>query len=292
MKLAAAAYPLEPLTSWADYAQKLEHWVADAASSGAALAVFPEYAAMELAGLAGPDVAAGLDAASQAVSDLLVDVDDLHADLAKRYGIFLLAGSAPYHDRASAPVNRARLFGPGGDRGHQDKLIPTPFERDPWGIAGGTDLTLFETDLGKIGILICYDAEFPLLANTLGQADLLLVPSCTETRAGYWRVRIGAMARALENQCITVMSSTVGAIPQSPAVDKNCGAGGVFAPPDHGFPDTGILAAGQIDQPGWTLASFDPQSIAHVRSHGHVRNQSHWPEQSRASKPATILTLR
>ena len=54
MKIATAAYPLDPLTTWADYANKITHWVIEAAQNGAELLVFPEYASMELAMLAGP----------------------------------------------------------------------------------------------------------------------------------------------------------------------------------------------------------------------------------------------
>ena len=87
---------------------------------------------------------------------------------------------------------------------------------------------------------------------------MILAPSCTEALAGYSRVRIGAMARALEAQCVTVMASTVGDAAWSPAVDTNTGAGGVFGPPDTGFPPTGVIAEGMLDHPGWTVAEVEP----------------------------------
>jgi predicted amidohydrolase len=140
-------------------------------------------------------------------------------------------------------------------------------------------LQIFETALGKIGILICYDSEFPLLARAMSEADLILVPSCTEAMTGYSRVRIGAMARALENQCVTVMSSTVGFCDWSYAVDENTGTGGVFGPPDTGFPATGVMAEGSLNQPGWTYAEVDRDRIAHVRADGVVLNRKHWDDQ-------------
>lgn len=282
MKIATAAYPMDFLDSWEAYDDKLTRWVSEAAGSGADLLVFPEYGAMELATLAGRDVARDLEASLRAVSDQIPEADALHARLAQEFGVHILAASAPVFDAdlGDRPVNRARFFAPNGDMGAQDKQIMTRFEREVWGVIGGGPLHLFDTTLGKIGILICYDSEFPLLGRAVAGADLILVPSCTEALAGYSRVRIGAMARALENQCVTVMSSTVGACDWSEAVDENTGMGGIFGPPDTGFPPTGVIAEGRLNQPGWTYAEVDLEQIAHVRADGVVLNRRHWDEQS------------
>lgn len=282
MKIATAAYPMDFLDSWEAYDDKLSQWVSEAAGSGADLLVFPEYGAMELATLAGRDVARDLEASLRAVSDRIPEADALHARLAQEFGVHILAASAPVFDAdlGDRPVNRARFFAPNGDMGAQDKQIMTRFEREVWGVIGGGPLHLFDTALGKIGILICYDSEFPLLGRAVAGADLILVPSCTEALAGYSRVRIGAMARALENQCVTVMSSTVGACDWSEAVDENTGMGGIFGPPDTGFPPTGVIAEGLLNQPGWTYAEVDLEQIAHVRADGVVLNRRHWDEQS------------
>ena len=282
MRVAAAAYPMDFLDSWAAYEQKLTRWVSEAASAGADLLVFPEYGAMELATLAGRDTALDLEASLHAVSERIPDVDDLHARLARAHGVHVLAASAPVFDAelGQRPVNRARFFAPDGSMGVQDKQIMTRFEREDWGVVGGGPLRLFDTALGKIGILICYDSEFPLLGRAMAEADLILVPSCTEALTGYSRVRIGAMARALENQCVTVMSSTVGSCDWSEAVDENTGMGGIFGPPDTGFPATGVIAEGRLNQPGWTYADVDLERIAHVRADGVVLNRRHWDDQS------------
>ncbi|MCZ4352958.1 carbon-nitrogen hydrolase family protein [Roseovarius aestuarii] len=293
MKIATAAYPLDPLKSWSEYSDKLTAWVADAAGQGAELLVFPEYGAMELAMLAGPEVAGDLERCLYAVSDLIGDVDSLHSDLAARYGVHILAASAPVLDEAIAPrpVNRARLFTPGGAVGIQDKQIMTRFERDPWDIAPGGPLRLFETSLGRIGVLICYDSEFPLLGRAVSEADLLLVPSCTEALAGYSRVRIGAMARALEAQCVSVMSSVVGMATWSPAVDEGTGMGGIFGPPDTGFPPTGVIAEGTLNRPGWTFGEVDLARVAHVRADGGVLNRSHWEDQQGRHADPDVMRL-
>ena len=294
MKLAAAAYPMEFLDSWDAYADKIGHWVADAAGQGADLLVFPEYGAMELATLAGEKVAGDLEASLHGVSERLPEADALHAELAAHHGVHILAASAPAFDPelGDRPVNRARLFAPSGAMGVQDKQIMTRFERDDWGVEGGGPLRLFDTALGRIGVLICYDSEFPLLGRALAEADILLVPSCTEALSGYWRVRIGSMARALENQCVTVMSSTIGDCSWSPAVDTNCGCGGIFGPPDTGFPATGVLAEGQLNREGWTYAEIDTDAIARVRADGVVLNRTHWNEQHGRDGAVPVTPLR
>ena len=281
MRVAAAAYPMEFLDSWGAYEDKLTLWVSEAADAGADLLVFPEYGAMELATLAGHEAALDLEASLHAVSDRVADADALHAALAQRFGVHILAASGPVFDVSigGRPVNRARFFAPDGSMGHQDKQIMTRFEREDWGVVGGGPLQLFDTALGKIGILICYDSEFPLLGRAMAEADVILVPSCTEALTGHSRVRIGAMARALENQCVTIMSSTVGSCSWSEAVDENTGMGGVFGPPDTGFPPTGVIAEGTMNQPGWIYAEVDLERIAHVRADGVVLNRRHWDEQ-------------
>ncbi|MCL3882336.1 carbon-nitrogen hydrolase family protein [Marivita sp. GX14005] len=294
MKLAAAAYPMDVLSSFADYERKLTGWVSEAARNGAELLVFPEYGAMELATLAGLEVAGDLEASLRAVSDRVPEADAVHLRLARNFGVHILAASAPVFDPeiGARPVNRARLLTPDGGIGYQDKQIMTRFEREEWGVTGGAPLRLFETALGKIGILICYDSEFPLLGRALRDADVILVPSCTEALAGFSRVRIGAMARALENQCVTVMSSTVAACDWSYAVDENTGAGGIFGPPDTGFPPTGILAQGDLNAPGWTYAEIDMARIGEVRETGVVLNRRHWDDQSGRAQDAALRKLR
>src|SRR6056297_1266928 len=294
MKIATAAYPLDPVTDWQAYADKLRAWVTDAAGQGSDLLLFPEYGAMELAMLDGPEAAGDLERALHAVARWVPQADALHSDLAAEFGVHICAASAPVFDEAVAarPVNRARLFTPQGGCGVQDKQIMTRFEREDWDVVPGGPLTLFDTALGKIGILICYDAEFPLLARALQEADFLLVPSCTEALEGYWRVRIGAMARALEAQCVTVMASTVGDARWNDVADLNTGTGGVFGPPDAGFPPTGVLAEGLLNTPGWTVADVDIAAIARVRADGNVLNATHWNEQPARVKDVTQHRLR
>ena len=290
MKIAAAAYPIDWHNRWNEYVGKLRVWVRAAAEQDAELLVFPEYGALELASLAEEAIAGDLERSIDAVTARLSDVAELHASLAREFSVHICAASAPLRLADGAAINRARLFGPDGTSGHQDKLILTPFERDEWGLSAGDGLQLFETALGRIGILICYDAEFPLLARALVEAgaDVLLVPSATDTAHGYWRVRVAAMARALEGQCIVVQATTVGEADWMPAVDTNVGAAAIFAPPDGPFPDDGVVAIGKLNQAGWTYGDVSLEALKDVRDHGETRNVNHWGEQMRAGEVATV----
>lgn len=279
--LAAAAYPLDWFDRFEDFAQKLGGWVASAAVQGAKLAVFPEYGAMELASLGGAAVAADLEQALHEVARHGPAIAALHQELARRHDMMILGASAPVF-MGTRPVNRAILYGPDGVIGHQDKQIMTRFERETWNVVAGEGLRAIDTDLGRIGVVICYDSEFPLLARHLVDqgAEILLAPSCTDSLAGFTRVRVGSMARALENQCIVAHSPTVGACGFCPAVDENCGAAAIYGPPDRGFPPNGILAETALDDPGWAVASVSPEAIRLVRRDGGVLNHRHWAEQA------------
>ncbi|WP_108503224.1 carbon-nitrogen hydrolase family protein [Paracoccus indicus] len=281
MRIATAAYPINWFDSFDDYRAKISRWVADAL--GADLLVFPEYAAMELASLGGRDVAGDLEASLHEVARHADAMRDLHAALAAAHGCHILGGSGPVFD-GPRPVNRAVLYGPQGVIGHQDKQIMTRFEREDWDVTGAPGLRVFDTALGRIGILICYDSEFPLLGRVLAEAgaELLLVPSCTDTVAGFHRVRIGAMARALESQCVVVQAPTVGDCDWMPALDENRGRAAIYGPPDGFWPETGIIAEGAMDQPGWVVADVDLSRVRQSRADGAVLPFAHWPEQARS----------
>ncbi|WP_411957052.1 carbon-nitrogen hydrolase family protein [Paracoccus homiensis] len=278
MKIASAAYPMDWLDSFDAYADKITRWVQ--AAEGADLLVFPEYGAMELASLGGRDIAGDLERSLHEVARYADAVADLHLRLARDHGCHILAASGPAFT-GDRPVNRAVLFGPDGVIGHQDKQIMTRFERDDWDVRGAPGLRLFDTPLGRIGILICYDSEFPLLGRVLATAgaELILVPSCTDTVAGFHRVRIGSMARALESQCVVVHAPTVCPVDWNPAIDENHGKAAIYGPPDGFWPETGIISEGEMDQPGWVFAEVDLNRVKKSRSDGAVLPFAHWPEQ-------------
>jgi predicted amidohydrolase len=280
VRIAAAAYPLEGLATLGAVEDKIARWVAEAAGAGAELLAFPEYGAMELAAPAGAAVCADLDASLAAVSDALPRIDAFHAELAARHRVHILAGSGPRRGDDGRYRNTARLFAPSGKLGRQEKLVCTPFERD-WGLMPGGKLNVFETALGRIGVAICYDSEFPLLARAMVEAgaEIILIPACTEFISGYHRVRTAALARALEGGCATVLAPTVGNSTWSPAVDYNSGAAGIYVPAEAGISDTGVVAEGVLNAPGWIFADVDLAALARLADTGEMRNRADWRHQ-------------
>jgi predicted amidohydrolase len=284
LKVAAAQYPIDELASQDAWRDKLARWIADGAATGAEILVFPEYAALEQAAPFGPAVSGNLDATLKTVADLERERVALHTELAARHNVHILVGSGPARKGDGCYVNAAQLVTPAGSIGVQEKRIMTPFEWD-WGISPGRRLRVFDTTLGRIGIAICYDSEFPLLVRGMAEvgAELILVPSCTERISGYHRVRTGARARALENQIATMLSPTVGDALWSPAVDHNVGAAGVYVPSEPSVSDDGILAEGVLDAPQWVTATIELQRLRDLRSAGEMRNFTDWAHQPGAA---------
>ncbi|MDF0731050.1 carbon-nitrogen hydrolase family protein [Pseudomonas entomophila] len=284
IRLAACQYAIELHECWDAYAAHLQSLCAEAASAGAQLLLLPEYAGLVLSGQLPAVQRSDLKGSIAGIQPLVGPWLALCEGIARRLGVYLQPGTLPVLDADGRYRNRAWLFGPEGRLGHQDKLMMTRFERERWGIAAGQGLRVFDTALGRLGILICYDNEFPLLARRLAEqgADLILAPSCTDTAAGYHRVRIGAQARALENQIAVLQSPTVGLAPWSPALDENVGRAGLYVPPDHGMPDDGVIAESAQQMPTrsqWLICELDLRSVIRLRKEGQVLTRRDWPEQ-------------
>lgn len=284
IRLAACQYAIELHETWAAYAEHLRGLCRQAADAGAQVLLLPEYAGLVLSGQLPTAQRSDLVGSIAAVQPLLGHWLALCEEIARTLGVYLQPGSLPVLDADGRYRNRAWLFGPEGRLGFQDKLMMTRFEREQWRIDAGQGVKVFETPLGRLGILICYDNEFPMLARRLaeGGADLILAPSCTDTEAGYHRVRIGAQARALENQIAVLQSPTVGMAPWSPALDENIGRAGLFVPPDHGMPGDGVVAvSAELSPQGsqWLIADLDLEAVRRVRREGQVFLRRDWPEQ-------------
>lgn len=292
-KVAAAQYPIDVLPDLEAYEAKIAAWIASGAATGAELLVFPEYGAMELSALAG-DMAGDIHRSIEVIDRILPELDELHRSLARRHGVHVLASSAPEQGGDGLCRNVARLFAPNGKAGRQEKVVMTRFERETWGIAGGGPIQAFRTELGMLGVSVCYDVEFPMIARAQAEAGagVILVPSATDSLHGYWRVRIGAQARAVENQCYVVQAPAVGDAAWSPVMDRNVGAAGIYAPPDGDFPPDGVVAAGEMNEPGWVVAEVDLDRIDVLREDGGVLNFLHWPEQGVVTGPvAEVVDL-
>ena len=285
LRLALLQQPIGRPADLAAWAALLDARVAEAAGAGAELLVMPEYGCVELAGCgavapgAAPDVARELDLVCDATEALLAAM----RASARRHGVWLLPGTLPVRDTGPdgrpRTRNRAPLIAPDGRCAFQDKSVMTRFESEVWDVRAGAPPAVFDTPWGRIGICICYDIEFPALARAQVEAGawLILAPSCTDTMAGFNRVRLSARARALENQCFVAIAPTVGSAPWLGTLDANRGYAAVFGPVDRGFPEDGVIARGALDEPGWVYATLDPARLDAVRADGGVRNHRDWP---------------
>ena len=190
IRFAAAQYPIDEITSFAAFEEKLSRWVQEAVAHDAQFLVFPEYGGMELSRIAGRQISLDLHGSIEALQYHIGHYEAAYAELAKRYGVFILAGSAPIRLTDGRFVNRAQLFSPNGHSGFQQKHIMTRFEGEEWGISPSSGLCVFDIGSAKIGIAICYDSEFPLIARALAEsgAEILIVPSSNRPQ---WAKRRG-----------------------------------------------------------------------------------------------------
>lgn len=272
--VASAQYPITGHRDFAAWQAHTEKWVQEAAARGAQLLLFPEYGAMELVSIFADDIRNDIRRQIHELNALKNDFCVTFEALARQYGVIIVAPSIPVVE-GGQHFNRVFVFSKNGLSGYQDKFFMTRFENEHWGIeAAPKQLTVFEAAWGKFGIQICYDVEFPLGTQKLAEAGakLILAPSCTETIRGATRVHVGARARALENQCYTVVSQTIGDAPWSPAVDINYGYAAFYTTPDKNMPEEGIIATMPAQQEGWLIEQLDFSFVDEVREDGHVFN--------------------
>jgi predicted amidohydrolase len=281
LRVAAARHAVGEPRDFAAFANAIEAGVAVATAQGAQIVVLPEYLALEAAAMLPAatrgDFARSLAALQAHHPDFLA----LARGLARRHGIYLVAGTFLL-DIGGRYRNRAWLAGPEGATAWQDKLVMTGFERASGVIEPGDQLKVFDTAFGRLAIQVCYDIEFPLHARKQVEAGarLLLVPSCTDTEAGATRVRVGCQARALENQVHVCCAVTAGEARWSPALDVNTGDAAIYTPIDHGFPADGIAASAGAGE-AWAIAEVDLDASDALRREGQVANADDWKHQLR-----------
>ena len=291
IRIAAAQYPIEEPKTLKEFLAKLTRWI-DEGAQDSDLLIFPEYGGAEVMAVFGRELNRDLLSATRAIQELVPEIDAHLAELARSRDVFILAPSLPVANASGEIQNVARFHAPSGKSAAQAKLVLTPFDREIWQLNPSRTQTLFDTPFGKIGVAICYDVVFPLQVRALVEAGarMILCPSCTDTEAGYWRVRIGAMARALENQCVVVQSPTVGNVSWTNALDINRGAAGIFAPPDMAISPNGVLALGTMDRAEWLKYTVDLSRLEDIRQRGEVRTFNDWPKQM--AGPVDIVELK
>ncbi len=195
-------------------------------------------------------------------------------DMAMSYNINIVTGSVPEIREDGHLYNVCYLCRRDGTWDSQYKLHITPEEQASWGLTGGHELKVFDTDVGKVGILICYDVEFPELARLQSQRGMkiLLVPFWTDTKNAYLRVRRCAQARAIENECYVAISGSVGNIPKVETMGIQYSRAAVFTPSDFSFPHDAIAAEATPGVETTLITDLDVELIKELRLQGSVRN--------------------
>jgi len=282
LRIALAQWTIGEPRTLEEFTVRIVSALDSAAAEGAQIAVFPEYLALELAAIFPTPVRGDFALSLQALQDMHQDWLALFAAQARRHAMHILAGTFLLRMPNGHYRNRAYFFAPDGSMKFQDKLTLTGFERNAGMIEPGDALHVFDTPLGRLGVNVCYDSEFPLYARAQVEAGarLLLVPSCTDTPAGATRIRVGCMARALENQIPVAQSVTAGAAPWSPALDSNTGLAALYAPSDRGRPPDGIVAIAEAGTQ-WLISDVDLAAFDACRTLGQVANRVDWEAQLR-----------
>lgn len=198
---------------------------------------------------------------------------DKFLEFAISYNINIITGSMPLLDDRGLR-NVGYLCRRDGTYESYEKIHITPTETQSWGMVGGDKLQVFDTDSGKIGVLICYDVEFPELSRLLADKGLqiLFVPFLTDTQNGYIRVRNCAMARAIENECYVAIAGCVGNLPKVNNMDIQYAQSAVFTPSDFSFPTNGIKAEATPNTEMTLIVDVDLNLLKELHNFGSVRN--------------------
>ena len=269
IRVASLQYFIRPVQTFDQFRDQVEALVETASDYKCHMLVFPEYFTIQLLTLG--NVKRPI---REQVRDLAGQVPrfaELMGGLAKKSGMYIVAGSIPGLDDGKV-YNQCLFFGPSGEHGVQRKVHMTRFETEEWIVSGGTHFRVFETAFGRMAVIICYDVEFPELARAAARcgAYVLVVPSCTDDRQGYLRVRYCAQARAIENQLYVIQSCTVGSLPMVPAVSLNYGQAAIMTPSDFSFSRDGILAEGNPNQESMVIGELNLKMIREGREQGTV----------------------
>jgi predicted amidohydrolase/ribosomal protein S18 acetylase RimI-like enzyme len=216
------------------------------------------------------------DSAAKSIRQMASYTDELReqfVEYAISYNINIIAGSMPLYDGEQL-YNVSYLCRRDGTWDMQYKIHITPDEKSAWGMKPGNRIKVFDTDVCKIGILICYDVEFPELSRFLADQNMqiLFVPFLTDTRNGYHRVRNCAMARAIENECYVAIAGSVGNLPRVKNMDLNYAQSAVFSPSDFAFPNNAIVAEATPNTEMTIIADVDLGLLKELNVMGSVRN--------------------
>ncbi|WP_409291645.1 GNAT family N-acetyltransferase [Peribacillus sp. SCS-37] len=269
VRICVVQYMMRQIKSFDDFANQVEYFTDVASDAGADFAVFPEIFTTQLMSFLherSPSMAV------RKITEYTEQYIELFTDLAVRYNVNIIGGSHFVMEDDDDIYNISYLFRRDGTIEKQYKIHITPNERKWWGISPGDEVEVFDTDCGKIAIQICYDIEFPELARiaTDKGAKIIFTPFCTEDRQGYLRVRYCAQARAVENQIYTVISGTVGNLPQTENMDIQYAQSGIFAPSDFEFARDGVVGETNPNIEMVLIGDVDLEILRRQRQSGTV----------------------
>lgn len=272
VRIATVQYELRRVRSFEEFTQYVEYFVDVTADYSADFVVFPELFTLQLLSLEEKPL-------SPAVSiDYLTGYTERFKEfmshLSVRYNINIIGGSHPTKVASGDIRNICYVFLRDGSIHEQAKIHPTPNERYWWNITGGSEVSSIMTDCGPIGVMICYDAEFPEMARHLTNqgAQIMFVPFCTDERQSYLRVRYCAQARAVENQCYVVLAGNVGNLPGVENLDIQYGQSCILTPCDFGFARDGIAADTTPNVETVSFADLRLETLVSARNQGTVQN--------------------
>lgn len=270
VRLGLIQWQMRPYKDLDELMQQVEFFVDAVSGYRSDFALFPEFFNAPL--MAENNHLSEPDAIRELAKHTAVIVKKF-SELAISYNINIISGSMPeiVNDRL---YNVGYLCRRDGTTERYEKLHVTPDEVKIWGMQGGYDLKAFDTDCGKIGILICYDSEFPELSRILADdgMDILFVPFLTDTQNGYSRVRNCSQARAIENECYVAIAGSVGNLPKVHNMDIQYAQSMVFTPCDFSFPANGIKAEATPNTEMILIADLDIDLLRELNQFGAVRN--------------------
>lgn len=274
VRVMAVQYRQARIRAWDDFVERIEYFCAVAADYAVDFVCFPEFMALQLLSMAPRRLPAA--AAMEQMGAHAAGLDALYEQLARTHRINLISGAYPRRCADGRVRNLASVYGRDGTIAHRAKIHVTPSEADTWGVVGGTleDCEVVATDCGPIGVMICYDSEFPELARRhVDQGALIeFIPYCTDERQGHLRVRYSAHARCIENQSYAVLAGNVGHLPGVLNMDIQYAESAVLTPCDYPFARDGIAAQANADAEAVVLADLDLAALVRARHSGTVRN--------------------
>ena len=276
-KVSIAAMPIEQYRTVDDFAAHVDRYAAEASTRGSDVLLLPELTAIGL--LWGePDVETIANAEIGAfyrrgLMKRLASYRQALLDVAKSRGVWL-AGATYWHEREGRGANTGFVVSPSGQLEELDKVHPTRPEQ-VIGTIGGTTVKAYDMSGIKVGVLICYDVQFPELSRALLKQgiEVLLVPSLTSAR-GYWRVRYAAHSRAQENQIYVCVSPLIGML-NIPIDHPSICAGHsyVTCPVDDKFNiENGLFAESRMNEEALLHSVLDLDLLRLSRSKGEIRN--------------------